>query len=227
MKKLLYLFTFTFTLTSISSFAQQTEAYAYGATTLLNTKAAEYSGIDGSPYLDGSEFSKGYMVKDGKSIPNIDLRYNAYKDKIEIKISEEKIYATNPNNENDFIIKGRLFTQVDFTYKESERKGYMECLSCEGEARLFKRHYKIFEQAKQGRTGYDQNTPPRFISREDYFLQLPGMEKAIELEGSNKKIEEQFGTLDKEMTQFIKEQRLKLKKEEDLIRFIEFYNKAI
>lgn len=225
MKKLVYLLAITLTTTVAT--AQQTEAYAYGATTLLNTKSAEYDGFEGSPYLDGNEFSKGYMVKDGKSIPNIDLRYNAYKDNIEIRISEDKIYATNPNNENDFIIKGRLFTRVNYVNNDQPTEGYMECLSCTGEVRLYKRHYKKFEEAKQARTGYDKSTPPRFISREDYYLMLPGMENAEELERSNKKIQDQFGSLSKEMTQLIKQEKLKLNKEEDLIRFIEFYNKAI
>lgn len=213
-------------ITTCGLYAQQTEAYAYGSTTLLNTKSTTYDGIEGTPYLDGKEFTRGYIIMQGKKIPNIELRYNAYKDKIEIKISEEKIYETNPTNENEFIIRGHHFVKGTYADRNAVKTGYLECLSCSDQVKLYKRYYKIYEEAKQAQTGYHKNTPPKLKDREELYIQFEGMDHAVELESSNRKILEQIAPLGSDINKYIKEERLKLKREEDLIQVIDHFSQA-
>ncbi|TRZ42024.1 hypothetical protein [Robertkochia solimangrovi] len=202
----------------------QSEQWSAGtSSTLLNLKEKKWDDVDGTPYLNNGEFVKGEIIQNGKHIKNQDLRYNAYQDRMEIMVSKDEVYEASKDEDIQFVLQYQLLKQVKYSKDDSVRNGYMFCLSCGDEVSLFKKISKVYLPAEQAQTGYHKDKPARFKDQEQLYLKIPEYDYAIPLESSQKKILSQFEGAEDKLKAYVKSEKLKLRKEEDLIQLIDYY----
>ncbi|MFC5047258.1 hypothetical protein ACFSTE_07955 [Aquimarina hainanensis] len=184
------------------------------------------NGIDlsttkGSPYEHDS-FSLGTIIHKATSQKiKAFLRYNAYSDEIELK---EDLKSTKINsvtkNENIYIsLNDKEYHFKDFTTEKGKAEsGYLTKKND-----LYSRLQKDYIPVKKATTPFYSDTPAQFKDVKSYFLEVNGKTKEITL--NKNKIAAIFpSTHKKTLTDFIKKEKLKFKKEDDIVKLITFYN---
>ena len=81
---------------------------------------------------------------------------------------------------------------------------------------------KEFIAGKKAKTSLEKSTSAKFKSIEEYFIEKNGI--LIPIEIHKKKILKSLPSHRKEVEKFIKSNKIKLKKEADLIKVIQYYN---
>lgn len=176
---------------------------------------------DGTPYLFEQFTGSDIHLKGRDGYKNIPMNYNIYNDDFEF-LMDSVSYALGNNEIINYIdVDGRTFYYMTYTYNSALIKGYLE-LVADGPYRFFKKHRIIYTEPQPTR-GYVEAQPARFSSRSpDYFI-----------ETGNGRIT-YFGKLDdladlipdesKNIKAYIKDNRLKARREEDIIKLAGYIN---
>ena len=174
--------------------------------------------LEGSPYLKET-FQRGMVhIEDNEPYAAM-LRYNAYQDEIQIQEGN----GVSSLFLRDYIwveLGGETFRIVDYKTKSGISKGYFVELN-QGNTRLLKRYEKVFREAEAASSSYSQDKPPRFDDRIAYYL-IQGESPAREIKLRKKDVLEALSS--KEADSYVKQQKLKLKSEEEVLQLIEVIN---
>ena len=195
-------------------------AYISDRTVNLMDNPNDYTG---SPYYE-KDFLKGSIVKDGKIIAiNQDLRYNVSKEEFEIKNpnkKESKIVQTILRNK-DFEIK---IGNTSFEYissSENNLRGYFIPLFKGDKNFLFKKITKTYLPAQKAANSMSNDIAAMYREKEVMFL-VNDKGVFTELAGSKGRKLKAFGNLKNEVKAYIKENKLNLNKEKDLIKVVSY-----
>jgi hypothetical protein len=180
----------------------------------------------GSPYLV-EKFTPATI----SAIPNkiVKARYNAYDDEIEIRIDEDNIQNFNKNIKNVFItflVDDTVFTTLKYINpNDGLQTGYFVTLTeANTKAKLYLKKEIRFVEAKPAVSGYDRNKPAEFKSKNDtYFISINDA-YARELPSKKKDLVKLFPENSKEISAFIKDNKIKTSRETDLITLIDYIN---
>lgn len=175
--------------------------------------------VDGSPYYDES-WTYG-TVHINETTYQRELRYNAYKDELEMKDKGQIL---------NLMKRGYIWANIGSkTYRieeyitdgEQTRQGYFIKLN-KGTARLLVRKQKELMAAQAAASSYQRDRPARFIDKESYYLKV-GERPASEIKLKEKDL---LDNLDKEaqLKAYIKANKLKLKTEDEVIQLLVYYN---
>lgn len=185
----------------------------------FNEKTApEY---EGTPYLFDEFTGANIILKAAQGYEGIPMNYNIHNDDFEFMMDGIS-YALGNNSIVSYInIDGRKFYYMTYTYNSTQIKGYLE-LVADGDYRFFKKHRVIYTDPEPT-TGYKEAQPPKFSPRSpDYF---------IELRNGNivyfNKLNDIADLVPEEgdrIKDFVKANRLKARKEEDIIELADFIN---
>lgn len=198
---------------------------SYG--TVFNDGSGELSpDTKGSPYFD-EKFQLGSIIKDSLVFAeNIALRYNVYDD---VFIGKENLITVD--EESKYVIKTQeykikmgkhLFVALP-NYENPSVLQYYQILVMGGKGTLYKKNGKTFKARIMATTSLTRDVPPSFADNHQYyFADFKGNFR--EVPTSKKKVIELMIDKKKEINQCIDENKLNLKKEEDLIRLFRFYN---
>ncbi len=174
--------------------------------------------LEGSPYLKES-FQQGMVHIENKEPYAVLLRYNAYQDEMQIQ-DGNGITSLFPRDYIWVELGGETFRIVDYQTKSGISKGYFIELN-QGSTRLLKRYEKVFREAEAASSSYTQAKPPRFDDRTSYYL-IGDSSPAREISLRKKDILE---FLDSEKAEsYIKEKKLKLKSEQEVVEFLNVFN---
>jgi len=197
---------------------------------IINTSSAKSSSITGSQYLSEEFESCKISTMPGKVFG---VRYNAFKDEMELKRTDNKIYAINKYDiDAVFTFTSSKVSYHVFDYlssdskKESVIKGYFTKLHPEGPNYILKKNMVLFFPEKVSVSGYDTAKPATYKKVKDRtYIKLANKEAAVLLETNKKKLVKQlFPSNSKVILGFIKSNKIKLKKDADLIKFAAFLN---
>jgi hypothetical protein len=170
--------------------------------------------VEGSPYLP-EEFIKGTVFIEGEKPYAAMMRYNAYQDEIQVQGSDgisslfkrEYVWAE---------IGGQSFRIENYKTRSGTSKGYFVELN-RGEVRLLKRIEREFKEGQPAVSSYSEDTPPRFDEEVSYYLVKEGS-PAEEVRLRKKDV---LGFLSsKEAESFVKENKLRLKSESEVINLL-------
>lgn len=180
----------------------------------------------GTPYNDPS-YLPGNIYKGNELMAtNVALRYNAMADEMEVKES-----ITSPDSEavvltkspDIFVkIKNDIFVFVPFD-GGIEGGGYFQVLYEGQRYDLFKKHVKEFSPYKKASTSITRDFPARFTDKPEYYI-VTKSGKFYQLPDKKSKILKVFSENQDLVKQYVKDNALDLKKEEDLVRLIRYYN---
>lgn len=176
--------------------------------------------VQGSPYIN-EEFVIGKVfVNENKPYAGI-LRYNAYNDGIEMK-TEKGIITLLKRDYLKAEINGKLYLIESYKVNGAIRKTYFVELN-KGKARLLLKQGKKFVEAKPARSSYSKDQPPKFEDETSYYITLEG-KAAVETKLKSKDVLAAFADHQKELQDFVKQNKLKLKTEAEVMQLLAYYN---
>ncbi|MFO8233880.1 MAG: hypothetical protein R6U04_00550 [Bacteroidales bacterium] len=189
--------------------------------------------VQGTPYLSEKFLpSKVYFIDQDKPI-EANLRYNAYSDDFEFFQGGNNYVISNMEHIDSIKYFGHNFVHTAYTKKKGglfggstdEMEGFLARL-VNGPCSLYKVYSVKFHDAKSAKTGYNDPKPPRFEKETPiYCIQLKNDPHPRVIQSfREKKFLDNFGSLDKKLKKYIKESNIRLKEEDNLIKFIKYYN---
>ncbi len=179
----------------------------------------------GTPYLF-EEFQLGSIfVYDEETVNNIAIKYNAYNDVFFIKPS-----LNSPNTEAQGITKSidlkiKLGDKLFVALPSMDNRGdlqYYEVLSSGEKGKLLKKNSKLYKERIEATTSLTRDVPATFKDQTTYYFQHKNGDFS-ELPTSKKKFIAVFEVDKKKVTAIIKENKLNIKNELDLIKFFKLY----
>lgn len=193
-------------MTAVNSGGAYTTLYYSKVNSTASGKVLDYSDIQGTPYLHAN-YQKS---KIGNFADVIFARYNAYTDEVEIKL-DEKIH-TLPTEKNlspiRFIESNEKMIYID----DDGQKGYYYILS-DGNVKLLRKNVVKFIDEEPAQTSYKSVKPAKFQGlKPNYFLYQDS--KLIPIRKESELIQ-LFP--DKNLKSIIKDKKIKLNTEKDLI----------
>jgi len=182
--------------------------------------------VEGTPYFTEDYVVSKIYFKNRKKPLQTELRYNVYSDEFEF-VQSGRLFAISNKDQIDSIeYRGKEFVYGEYRDESgSNHEGYMHRM-VKGDCALYKIYQVSFHEAEPPSTGYDEYEPPRFEEGSPiYCLKMKQDAKPNEIESFRRgKFLNRFGSLESELKRYIKDQNIRLRKEEDLVRFIRYYN---
>jgi len=183
--------------------------------------------IEGSPYMS-NDFQQGQLYYGDEMVGNIYYRYNAYNEEIEIKqsnLKEEPVRGLSKDKKIKLVASGKPMSFKTFVNKNGNTKnGYMTQL-VSGDYKLYKFLKVTFKEAKKAENTFVKSSPAKFTQSTEYFLEGPDGKRIDQVDLSSKKLM-QLVSSEKanELKAFMKENKMKVKEESDLVTAVEFLN---
>lgn len=193
----------------------------------ISTTATKFNtNIKGSPYIT-DEFNLAKISNSTNQIYSV--KYNGFLDEFEMQGKDNEIYAINKNESKDLIItfintkkKYQIFNY--FNEENDLELGYFIHINSQNPIKLLKKERIIFISEKKSSTGYDRAQPAEYKrSKDKYYIKVKDLE-AVLLPSNKKKLVILFPTFEKKILTFIKTEKIKLKKETDLMKLINYLN---
>ena len=182
------------------------------------------SDIEGSPYLN-DEFMEGVVFTTSKTqYMGMPLRYNIFNDQVEFKAQEQVQAIAAPETIEKIEMGDIKLVYAPYSLSKKIRRGYF-IVEEEGVASLYRKPEIMFEEAKEP-GAYKEAEPAQFKRKSDsYFIRIG--KSPAQLVASKKDLEEAFPNHQKEIKQYIKDEKVKPRKEETLPGLIQFYNSLV
>lgn len=187
--------------------------------TLVRTFDQSSSEIEGSPYFN-EYFALGYVHVKGKEPLQVFLRYNVFKEEIEIRIQSDsqKTYVIPRNSNIQYTIGEKNHFLLDKIYFEEEAiYGYFIEYYNKDNLRFVMKPVAKFIPAKEADTGYEEDEPAEYVVMTEYYLIFPdGKVEKIRLK--NRIIRKVFES--KTSKKYLKDHDINTA--QDLVAFLEY-----
>ncbi len=186
----------------------------------LNTK--------GSPYYN-KDFMFGELeLQDGNMLKGL-FRYNIYAQELELIVEKDTLIINDPAKIKNIDFSGKKFI-YSLILDDKKRKdyisgAYLEALNNGNCKVLIKREINLRENryvAYYGGGGGDGSQ--RYIPKLSYYLRLSDDKPALKLKKSKRSIIKILDDHKKEIEKYISDNKLKLTKDKDLVKVVEYYN---
>lgn len=182
-----------------------------------------YVDVKGDPFIT-EEFQEGEVIHlDSTITRNVPMRLNHHTDEIEFKMDGKILVFAMPKKINYVTFGHRSFAYFDFVQQKKTSAGYFEVLAW-GDCKLLLRRNTIIKREELPPSDMSGgNYKDYFRTTEEYYLKK-GDESAKQIQRSKKSILKALGDHQDELSDFIEENKLKIKSEEDMIDLVYFYN---
>ncbi|APA63657.1 hypothetical protein [Maribacter sp. 1_2014MBL_MicDiv] len=189
----------------------------------------EPSKAKGSPYLN-EEFVHGEVIVNEKVEEVGKMRYNAYRNEVEIldNLSKDSYYSLLKRAYIKVEIDGKLY--CIYTYVDNDKSiktSYFTELN-KGPLKLLFKPEALLKQARSPSTSYEKYSPPTYVWNSSYYI-LDNRNKdsenhAVKVRLTKNNILDFTGSKKNEMKLYVKEKKLNLRKEQDVIAFLNYFN---
>jgi len=186
----------------------------------LMTNSAVSAEIEGTPYLD-DKFVPGVIYHDN-TLHKVPVRYNIFKDVIEYMEGTVNMSLEPGPNITKVFIGANTFVVQKFEFNRKTKFGYLALLDS-GKVMLYSKKVVSFEKAKKAEAPDYRDHLARYDREPDVFYYKIGDGELHEVES----IKSMIATLPEkqdELTLFAKKEKISPKKEEKIIKFVQYYN---
>lgn len=181
-----------------------------------------YNDIQGSPYLQDGFIEGTVTRKNGDVYHQVPLRYNGYDDQIEFKPpTGVALYLSNPEEFQSVTIGSQKYIYLSSNSKRQEADGYFELLE-DGKTKLLKKHAVVLKEAEPAKP-YQDPKPAAFEKEPASFFVLNEKQEVIEISNTNSLLDA-LPSANNELKSYLKKNKLKVRKEDDLRQVIAHYN---
>lgn len=178
----------------------------------------------GSPYLSET-FSYGKVFVDKTKIYQSKLRYNAFSDGFEIQDNVNSITALIKSENVTVFLNKNLYTLYLYLDNTSEKLGYFVNLNPTAKKISFlKKDKKKFIEARKAISSYSEGKPAKFVLEKTYYIKEINKKPVLLQKLSKKTILSVLKGNEKAVSNYIKKNKLNLKREKDIIELFNFYN---
>lgn len=183
-----------------------------------------YSNINGYPYLF-KDFTKGKLVVNNGAVFNVNVRYDMYANQMHLKDKEDIYAITHPEKimliETDSL-KFVYSRYVKSTGEETNKDSSYFILKTDGKCLLLiKKNIRI--QDSEPPKLYQDAKPPKFIITNDtYYLKFKNI-SAVRIK-NEKELLNVLNDQNQKMIKFIRTNKIGVKKIEDLVKVVDYYN---
>ncbi|NJB72760.1 hypothetical protein GGR42_003251 [Saonia flava] len=186
--------------------------------------------FQGSPYTS-NEFKPAVMFYENDKIGEVYYRYNAYNEEVETKqttIPGETLKGLRKDKSISILIDGSKMGFKTFIDRKGKTlNGYLTSLVENDKYNLYRRIKVTYKEGQKAQNSFVKAVPNKFTQFTEYYYQPNGASRIDEITLNNGKIINLFNGDEKvRVKNFIKENKLNLKKEKDLIKVFEFVNKT-
>ena len=178
--------------------------------------------ISGSPYLN-KDYQEGYVLTE-KLIryENVPLRYNIYTDDIEFRNAKGQAMAIEfPGNIKEVKIGKAIFVHRLYAMDKKLHAGYFQLMN-RGKAEGLIRYRVEFREAEPA-AAYKDPQPPKFVRKPAEFYVSIGNKPAVQVY-KTKDLIALLSNHKRELQVFAKKEKIKVRKENDLKRILNYYN---
>ncbi len=186
-----------------------------------NDNAGKSNPVNGSPY-DHEEFIPGEIVTTARQrYSGIPLRLNIYSNEVEFRNEEGGNFNIGVPEMIDYIMIGdEKYIYSPYSVGGRIQKGYFRVLS-EGKITLLQKKNVMLKPAEAA-GAYKDPVPARFTRTEDdFYVRIPPAEaKRMK---NKKDLAEILGGYPPELEQFIRNNKTRFNKAEDLTRMMQYY----
>ncbi|OBS12081.1 hypothetical protein ATE49_08135 [Elizabethkingia miricola] len=181
----------------------------------------EYT-MDGNPYINGKEFRKVAIDGYSKNVQN--LRYNAYEDEMEFMQDGKNYFA---NKEEGIVIKmpeiNKTYKAIKYLYNDKSYFNYLVALSLGSKFNLYKKESIELLKGEKSPSAYGKDANDYFTRAKDLYL--IGNKKVLDkFPKTTKEAIALFSPVKNDVAEFIKNQKINVNKEEDMIKLVNFVN---
>lgn len=177
--------------------------------------------ITGTQYLN-EIYQKGTAIIDNYREESRLMRYNAYTDEIEFLSKEQKPLKLLKRENIIVILDGITYEVKLYSFKNKLAKGYFNPLNT-GEVVLYLQPKKRLVYAEAPDNGYDDLNPAKYEVKFEYFLKK-GDQPITKIELGKKDIFYHLSDRSEDVKSFVRSNKLKLSKVEDIISLLNYYN---
>lgn len=182
--------------------------------------------FSGTPYFSDDYVNSRIFFNEQNKPVKAELRYNVYSDEFEFMQAGRLFAISNKERIDSIEYMGKRFVYGEYRDESGVlHEGFMHQL-VKGDCALYKIYNIAFHEEEPPSSGYDDYEPARFEEESPiYCLQMKDDERPAEIESFRRgKFLNRFGQLEAELKQYIKDHKIRLRREEDLVRFIRYYN---
>lgn len=185
---------------------------------------SSYESILGSPYLI-KDYKEGFMIVDDSIyVRDIRFRYNIFKEEMEICYNKEYRAIRDHERVNKIVFDDRSFIYSDYILDDAIEEGYLEVLSA-GKVTLLKKYKCTILEPNYNKAMSSGIKNQRFSIKEFYVLKKESeKEKAIIFKPGKKAIFELLPDKKEQISVYIKENKIIVRKDAGLKKVIEYYN---
>jgi len=183
----------------------------------------------GTPYLN-EKFIHGEIIVHDKVEEVGKMRYNAYRNEVEIldNQSKDSYYSLLKRAYIQVEIGGKIYSiYTYFDSGESIKTSYFTDLN-EGNLKLLFKPEALLKQARSPSTSYEKYSPPTYVWNSSYYLidesNKNAENHAVKVRLTKNNILGFTGSRREEMRQYVKENKLNLRQEDDVVSFLNYYN---
>jgi hypothetical protein len=177
-----------------------------------------------NPDIEGSKYIYPlYQQATLSTHPNIlfNVRYNAYNDDMEVQGKENNSYAINKYSGTVIValVNGDNYINSKYTDKnEKINTGFFKVLNTSGDFFLLKKETITIKEKEVAKTTYHKSKPAKYVKISDeYYIKINNL-TAKKAPKKSKDFANLFPENKEAILSFIKSEKIKLKKEEDLIK---------
>ena len=182
----------------------------------------------GSPYLNPQYMFGKVEIEDEKPVETL-LRYNVFSSELEMIMGRDTIAIVKPFLLKDFILNNRTFIYSLYIGRDADKEyvsaDYFEVLSG-GRIQLLANHYAEIENnsyaTNYGGGGGDGRD--YYVHKTSLYYRKGEQGAARKLRRKKKQILELMGDRKQDVAEYIREARLILRRDEDLIKLFDYYN---
>jgi len=186
----------------------------------------EYEEIIGNSYFNKS-FLPGYIYSSNKIISKESLlRYNAFKDEIEISKNLD-FEILLKHRDISCTIADKKYMYAPFIKKEGSKfqNGYFNVIYEGNKYSLLFREIKIYKEAKVAKNSMTSSFPAKLVESRDFYFMDKSDDHAMIINSNKKKLLKNINPkYSKEIGDYIKKNNLNLKEKEDLISLFKYYD---
>ena len=157
------------------------------------------------------------------------VRYNAFSDLMEFQDKNSQIFFLDKTK--DYVIKfndgsDKIYHTVKYNNNE---RGYATFLwaNSDNSLALYLKERIRFTDKKKAKSGYEQDIPAKFTRLKDSYFTKTTDGSLEELSTKKKNFFTVFKGKEKEVQQYIKKEKLKINKKENLIKIMSYYDSLI
>ncbi len=183
-------------------------------------RVSTFDEYDGSLYLK-ARYKESSVIDEKTGTFDVKLKYNIFTDALEHS-QGSKLYEIQKSPTVHARIDGDYFYYCDFKNQRGlKRDGYYVLVELNDKYRIYKRFtLDIKEPSKNTLTQISEPGELRMLTT--YYLEEAGM--VMELPMNKKDMLAAFSDKENELKEYVKSEKIRLKKEEDLIRLVARYN---